>query len=157
MKRLLLALALVSACALPAAAPHAAEKATYSAGDPAENKAVRLVAMDFLQLVDNGDVESTWGVVGDYLRGTLTREEWVQGIVDARADRDPTSRELMGALFTTELDNNRKGHFFIVVYVTQYGGDWFQERVILTRQGTDWKVDGYWMFPSDAKGNVKQG
>jgi hypothetical protein len=157
MKRLLLAFALVSAYAHPAAAPQAAEKATYSAGDPAENKAVRLVAMDFLQRIDSGHVDSTWSVVGDYLRGTTTRDEWEQGIVDARAGRDPASRDLMGALFTPELDDNRKGHFFIVVYVTRYGGDWFQERVILTRQGTDWKVDGYWMLPSDAKGNVKQG
>ena len=30
------------------------------------------------------------------------------------------------------------------------------QRVILTRQGKDWKVDGYWMFPSDADGTIKK-
>lgn len=156
MKRLLLAFALFFACVLPAAAPLAAEKTTFTAGDPAENKAVRLVAMDFLGRIDTGRFDTAWSMAGDYLRGVLTREEWEQSIVDARAGRDPGSRGLLGALFTHELDN-REGHYFIVVYVTLFGGEWFQERVILSKQGDDWKVDGYWMFPSDAKGNVKEG
>jgi len=156
MKRLLLAFALVSASALPATAPQAADQATYDAGVTVENKAVRIVALDFLQRIDEDHVENTWPMLGDYLRATLTREEWEQGIVDARAGRALDSRDLRGALFTTKLDENRSGHFFIVVYVTRYGGDWYQERVILTRQGKDWKVDGYWMFPSDADGTIKK-
>jgi hypothetical protein len=152
MKRLLLALALVSGFALPVVAPQAAE-AKLEAGDPAENKAVRVVAMQFLQEIDNNRVGNTWPMVGNYLRGILTRAEWEKGIVDARASRDPASRDLIGAFFTRELDDSRDGHFFIVAYVSRFGANWYQERVILSLQGTQWKVEGYWMLPSDKDGN----
>jgi hypothetical protein len=151
MKRLLLALALVCGFVLPVCA-HSAEQATYDAGDPAENKAVRVVAMQFLQEIDGGRVGNTWPLVGDYLRAILTRAEWEQGIVDARAGRSPASRDLLGALFTRKLDDAREGHFFIVVYKTRYGSQWFQERVVLTLQDKQWKVDGYWILPADENG-----
>ena len=152
MKRLLLAFALVSGFTLSPAATRAAEPAKLGQGDPVENKAVRVVAMRFLSEIDGGRVGNTWALVGDYLRGVLTRAEWEKGIIDARAGRPPVDRDLLGALFTPELDGNRKGHFFIVVYKTRYGSQWYQERVILTLQGKEWKVDGYWMLPSDEKG-----
>ena len=151
MKRLLLAFALVYAIVLPVCAQGAGQ-ASYDAGDPAENRAVRVVAMQFLQEIDDGRVGNTWPMVGDYLRGILTRAEWEKGIVDARAERSPASRDLLGALFTRELDDARKGHFFIVVYKSRYGSQWFQERVVLTLQDKQWKVDGYWMLPADETG-----
>ena len=153
MKRLLLAFALLSGFALPTFAV-AAEQAQFDAGDPAENKAVRVVAMQFLTEIDEGRVGGTWPMVGDYLRGILTRSEWEKGIADARAGRAPAGRDLMGAVFTKTLEDQRDGHFFIVVYRTRYGSQWFQERVVLTRQGTQWKVDGYWMLPADESGQT---
>ena len=153
MKRLLLAFALLCGFALPLAAP-CAEPARLDPGDPGENKAVRVVAMQFLDEIDSGRVGDTWPMVGDYLRGILTRAEWEKGIVDARAGRDPKSRDLLAVLFTRELDESRTGHFFIVAYKSRYGDQWIQERVILTLQGSKWKVDGYWMLPADENGNA---
>ena len=157
MKRFALALALVFGFALPVHAPRA-EPARIDFGDPAENKAVRVVAMRFLDDIDSGHVGNTWAYVGDYLRGVLTRAEWEKGIVDARAGRNPSSRDLIGAIFTPTLDDTRKGHFFIVFYKSRYGEQWIQERVVITRQGGQWKVDGYWMLPADENGDqVKEG
>jgi hypothetical protein len=157
-KQLLLAFALVSGFTLSPVATRAAEPAKLTQGDPVENKAVRVVAMQFLAEIDGGHVGNTWALASDYLRGVLTRAEWEKGIVDARAGRAPVDRDLLGALFTPGLDGDRKGHFFIVVYKTRYGSQWYQERVILALQGKQWKVDGYWILPSDEKGaELKQG
>ena len=156
MKRLLLVIALGCGVFLPVAAPRA-EQVLSDPGDPAESKAARTFALGFLQQVDAGKVGATWSYAGDYLRGVLTRAEWEQGVVDARASVGALhSRDLLGAAFTPKIEGEAEGHFFVVFYVSRFGDAWFQEKVVVNLKGSAWKLEGYYITPSDAQGNAKK-
>ena len=156
MKRLLLVFALGLGVFLPPSAPRA-EQVLSDPGDPAENRAARTFALNFLQQVDAGAVGASWAYAGDYLRGVLTRAEWEKGVNDARASVGALrSRDLLGAVFTPKIEGEAEGHFFIVFYVSRYGDAWFQEKVVVNLKGKDWKVEGYYITPSDEHGTVKK-
>ena len=158
MKRVLLACVLASGIlALPMSTPRAAEPAKVDQGDPEENRGARLAAMEFLTDVDDGRVEDSWDYASEMMHGILTRAEWEKGVDDARASvGELQKRDLMGAVFSKQLQSMPVGHYYTVFYVSHFEAGWYQEKVVLSHNGGDWKLEGYWIVPSDDKGQPKK-
>ena len=65
------------------------------------------------------------------------------------------SRDLIGAVFSKQLQSTPVGRYYTVFYVSRFEAGWYQEKVILSHNG-DWKLEGYWIVPSDDKGQPKK-
>jgi hypothetical protein len=153
MRNAVLALALLLGAAIPGSLPHAADAADAEAGDPAEDKAARVAALQFLRLVDDGSYTQTWDYAGHYLRAVSTRDEWAQGLASARGHAgSPHSRDLLGTRFAPRLEDGKSGRYYTVFYVSRFGEKYWQEKVTLARQGNAWVVEGYYILPSDSSG-----
>jgi hypothetical protein len=158
MKRVLLACALASGMlALPVSTPRAADAAKVEQGDPEENRGARLAAMEFLSDVDEGNVGDSWEYASEMMHGILTRAEWEKGVDDARSSiGELQKRELIGAAFSERLQSMPVGHYYTVYYASRFEAGWYQEKVVLSHNGGEWKLEGYWITPSDEKGNPKK-
>jgi hypothetical protein len=155
MKRFWLALVL-GLVVFPATAPRA-EQAQSDPGDPAEIKEARLGAMEFLNDVDAGNVANTWSYASKMMHGILTRAEWEKGVNDARAGvGELQGRDLMGQVFDKQLQSAPVGRYYTVFFASRFKAGWYQEKVVLSHNGGDWRLEGYWITPSDENGHPKK-
>jgi len=153
MRLLLLAISILLGLALPATAPHAQD---YSdEGNPAENAAAQPAALAFLKMIDAGRYSDSYDLAGENMRGTFSRKEWAEMVSDGRKHVGAlASRELIGVRYTPTVTDGPPGNYYIAFYHARYGGKDWQERVVLLLKDKAYRVEGYYIVPSDDTGTV---
>ena len=153
MKQLLLALSLLLGVAAPLVAPRAQNLSDE--GNPAENQASRPAALAYLKVLDDGRYTASYDLAGENLRATFTRKEWSDMVGAARKSVGALeSRELVGVRHALTLDDGPPGNYYIAFYHTRYGGKDWQERVVMVLKGKAYRVEGYYIVPSDDTGTI---
>jgi hypothetical protein len=153
MKALFLAVSLLATAAMPAASPRAQDLGDE--GNPAENQAARPQALAFLKVLDAGRYADSYNLAGETLRGAFTKKEWVEMVSGARKSVGALeSRDLIGVRYTPTITDGPPGTYYLAFYHTRYGGKDWQERVVLTLKQSVFKVEGYYIVPSDDTGMI---
>lgn len=104
-------------------------------------------ARQWLALVDTGQWTRTWEAAGTLFKSRASQSQWTSKVQPLRQAFGPVeSRTLMSATKTTSLPGVPDGEYAIVRFHTVFAHKKDAvETVILARQGTDWKVDGYFI------------
>lgn len=123
----------------PAPAASTAQAVAETAGSRA--------ARSWVALLDAGRWPESWRSAGAAFRSRIGSEQWSSTILTVRAPLgQAASRRLMSVTATTTLPNEPAGQYEIVQFQTDFAGKpGSVETVVLTREGSTWKVNGYFI------------
>ncbi|MFO1415127.1 MAG: DUF4019 domain-containing protein [Burkholderiales bacterium] len=135
-----LALAALSACALAAAVPAAAQ-------DPNQSLA-KAAALDWLALAGKHDAEGTWTTAAARFRGQITAEKWAVTLKQVQ-DRfgDVEDRTFIGARAVEPKQDDPQGTFLVLVFRTDFTKRKQGMETLTVEREADgkWRVVGYLM------------
>ena len=121
------------------------------APDTAAAIAAAAAAADtWLQLLDGGDVASSWDSASSRLRGAITKAQWESALLSARGPFEPFGeRHLLQSQYATEIPNAPPGQYVILQYQTVAGGNRRVVETVVPSVDTDgrWRVGGYFIRP----------
>nr|NUR38438.1 DUF4019 domain-containing protein [Sphingomonas sp.] len=121
---------------VPASAPVLAQQAS-------EVKAAREWAL----LVDRGRWEESWAAAGTLFKSQISQANWASTIKMVRQPLGPaSSRTVQSATRTTTLPGAPAGDYEIIQFQTNFANRLGAvETIVLAREGSGWKVDGYFI------------
>lgn len=105
------------------------------------------VALDFLQLLDDGKYAESWQSAAVLMQGKVTEKEWVEKLTKARdLSGALAQRERKSASYSTEAKDSPDGEYIMLTYTSSFkkAAD-VSEYVTVMLEGSRWKVAGYFM------------
>lgn len=146
--RLFLCGLLLAALILPACGP--------SAENAAKEHEATEAALRWLALLDEQAYAASWDDAGKVFQAQLTAEGWAQtmqavmaevGAVSANLDLE--DRQLVTARYTATLPEAPPGEYVLVQFATDADRFEVLETVTMHLEAGAWKVQGYYIVPSD--------
>lgn len=118
-----------------------------SASSPASDRAGARAAEDWAKLLDRQAWGESWKTSGGVFRSQLTEAGWTATIQPLRQQLGPVaSRSLKIVSSANSLPGVPDGEYKIVQFETVFANKPVAvETVVLAREGTAWKVDGYFI------------
>ncbi|MCJ2186046.1 helix-turn-helix domain-containing protein [Novosphingobium beihaiensis] len=148
MSLIIAAAVLSSTLAGSAATPTAAQPtpAAVSLDDSADAAAVQS-ARDWVRLLDQQHWNDAWQQAGTVFRSKIAAKQWDTVIQTVRGPLGATSRRTVQSVMKTQaLPNAPKGEYQIIKFQTDFAKKTGAiETVVLFKEGSDWKVDGYFI------------
>lgn len=107
-------------------------------------------ARAWLAFADKGDWQQTWATAATMFRSRVTGPEWAAMAGPVRQPLGKVlSRSLLHAQLTAELPGAPAGDYAVLQFATTFGVDTKAvETLTLVREGSDWKVAGYFVKPA---------
>lgn len=119
---------------------------------PAEQQVAAEVATRFLDLIDGGQVGSTWDMTGSHIRRLTSRPIWAATLSGIRANVGAIqSRSFVEASFTRAPAASPPGHYYIVRFDSRFERMAVEEKVVLNLEQDRWRVEGYSVMPRKRK------
>jgi hypothetical protein len=137
-----LSIASVQGCALHRSATKSlAEKRV-------REKEARAAAAEWLALIDAADYATAYAREPDRLRAATTEEQFIRSMESRRAPFGKMfSRTFIGAAFTRKLTGAPDGRYESILFRTSFAHKTVAaERVILSFEGTGWRVVDYRVY-----------
>lgn len=120
-----------------------AARAQSGALPEAQRRAVQEAAQEWLERIDENDVEDAWEDAAPLFREQTDRAAWTQQAT-LRADSlgTPSDRAPVSA---TRRDSVRQaaGPFVVLTYRATFAAGPFEELVLMARHDEEWRVAGY--------------
>jgi hypothetical protein len=107
--------------------------------------AARTAADEWLKIEDAETYDKSWDAASDYFRSQVPEKGWVRRMEMTRKALDPVLvRDLKASEWNTEMPNLPKGEYVAFVYETTFANGHPQlESVVMTHEGSGWKMVGY--------------
>jgi len=104
-------------------------------------------ALAWVALLDQGQWDESWRTAGALFRAQLTPGAWATSVRSVREQVGPlVSRVQKSATRTTTLPGAPEGEYEVIQYQTRFGDKPDAiETVVLVREGSTWKVVGYFI------------
>jgi len=118
--------------------PHAAAK-----------DAAQTAAQEWLEHLEDPDVEDSWDEAASPFRERTDRESWARDVTRlADSLGSPTARTLASARHRDSLRTAAaQGPFVELTYRSRFADGRYEERLLLARDEEDWRVAGYQVRP----------
>jgi DNA-binding CsgD family transcriptional regulator len=154
----MLIMSLVIAAAVISLVLHGGDKAPplaptkIAAATPASSESAAS-ARAWLALIDGQQWKDSWGTAASAFKSHISAEDWATKAQSVVTTLGPaSSRVLQKVLQTTTLPGAPDGQYEILYFTTHFAkmGDGI-ETVTLAHEGSDWKVDGYFISPAPPK------
>jgi hypothetical protein len=115
--------------------------------DKTTTAAATAAALEFLQLVDAGQVEDSWLITAAYLRENVALVNWKEKLAKMRADSGPlVKRELTDVSFTAPIKALPDTLAIMLTFDTNFQQQDTGEIVTLLQDTTKgWQVAGYFI------------
>jgi membrane-bound lytic murein transglycosylase len=105
------------------------------------------VAMDFLQLVDEGKYAESWQTAAKLMQEKVTQEEWVEKLTKARARSGAlVNRTAQHTSYSTTAKDSPDGEYIMLTFESRYQhAESVDEYVTVMLEGEGWRVAGYFI------------
>jgi hypothetical protein len=108
-----------------------------------------IAAMNFLELVDQGDYEQSWQVAADYLKQQVPLEQWKEKIIAVRtaAGKNISRKEKSNFYTKEQREGLPAGEYIVYVFASKFENAADVTETITVMLGTDdiWRVAGYFI------------
>ena len=113
----------------------------------AELSATPAAVQSFLTLVDSGKYSEAWPMVSKHVQALSGPTVWAVGMRGLRTAAGPLKSRNAIAAGPVPADNKMPagGRYFAVFYDASFANIETEEKVILSLEGGDWKVVGYFL------------
>ncbi|MBN1673338.1 MAG: DUF4019 domain-containing protein [Kiritimatiellae bacterium] len=118
------------------------------AGNAVKEQQALRAAEAWLAGVDKGDYAAGWKQAAGYLRGAVTRKQFVQALEAARKPLGKTlSRKVESATYMTSLPGAPDGEYVVIVFKTSFANKKAGIETITPMLDKDgrWRVSGYYI------------
>ena len=117
---------------------------------PAENKitASTASAIEFLQMVDAGQLENSWHISADYLQKTVLLADWQKKLSKMRTNLGPiVTRDRSGASFTAPAEDLPDAEVIMLTFDAEFKNqeDAVESVTLLLTADSGWQVVGYFI------------
>jgi hypothetical protein len=121
--------------------------ALATAGEPASQQPDMAAANSWVQLVDKQRWDDSWTAAGTLFKTQMPQTRWASTIASVRAPLGPVSSRVVQAVTTAKsLPGAPDGDYEVVQFQTSFANKAAAiETVVLSREATGWKVDGYFI------------
>lgn len=105
-------------------------------------------ALEFLQLVDAGQIDNSWDISADYLRETVPLAEWTQKMAGIRAKYGPiVAREPTAASISAPVADLPDSEIIILTYASNFERQQGVTETVSLLLTTDkgWQIVGYFI------------
>ena len=106
----------------------------------------------YLRAMDGGNYASLWKSTSPLARNGLTESSWTTTVANMRKlfglYKERTEE---GYGFSSQMSNGEKGVFYAIVFKTQFSLLTAEEKIILSHEGGEWKIAGYFLKTYGAK------
>ncbi len=104
-------------------------------------------ALAWLDLVDSGRFQESWDAASALFRRQLAADDWGRLVAGVRVPLGALqSRRLQGSTAAVTLPGAPDGDYMILQFASSFDNkERAQERVTLMREGTEWRVAGYYI------------
>ncbi len=110
--------------------------------------AARIAAEEFLQMVDDGQLDNSWQVSADYLQQKVKLPEWIDKLTKIKADYGPLqTRELSDAAIAAPVEELPNREMLLLTYAANFEKQAERKELVtmlLDPQG-GWQVVGYFI------------
>lgn len=138
---------LLAACTVSFSPNNGSDLPDSTEGTPQEQAEAAVAARRFLEMIDLGDYEGTWGESGPALRAMSSEFAWKNTLKLTRAAFSaPPRREIEGFGFSTKIDHNVPvGEYVLVQFRNVSGKLTTTEKVVMQKDQSRWKIVGYFV------------
>lgn len=121
--------------------------ALASGAEPAGQQPDIAAAKHWVQLVDNSRWDYSWAAAGTLFKSQMPQPRWASTIAPVRAPLGTvTSRVVKAVTPAKSLPGAPDGDYEVVLFRTSFANKAAAtETVVLSREATGWKVDGYFI------------
>ena len=104
-------------------------------------------ALQWVALVDEARWNDSWEVAGSLFQSNLSKERWASTVEPVREPLGGViSRQLKATTKTSSLPGAPEGEYEIIQFDTGFANKKYAvETVVLAREASGWKVDGYFV------------
>ena len=117
-----------------------------SASSDQVSAAAERAAMEWVALLDREQWDKSWETAGTLFKSKITAADWASTV---RSVRHPlggvSSRKLQGAEAASKLPGAPDGEYEILQFDTSFANKEAIETVVLAREASGWRVDGYFI------------
>jgi len=102
----------------------------------------------WLKLVDDGKYAESWDEASTFLKGKVTKEEWILTISNLKPSFGKTNtREIQSAQYSTELPGAPDGEYVVFQYKTNFKlkNNSIETIVPMIDSDGKWRVSGYFV------------
>ena len=102
----------------------------------------------WLKLVDDGKYAESWDEASTFLKGKVTKEEWILTISNLKPSFGKTNtREIQSAQYSTELPGAPDGEYVVFQYKTNFElkNNSIETIVPMIDSDSKWRVSGYFI------------
>ena len=121
---------------------------TFSQDVVSKSKEALSSIEEWLQVVDEGNYDSSWVLTSDLFKNALSKEDWNKTLLAVRKPLGKVlSRELISKSYHTELPGAPDGEYYVVQYKTSFENKKNSVETITPKLVTNgkWKVSGYFI------------
>ncbi len=118
------------------------------AGDPVKEKAATEAAEQWLKLIDDGDYNNGWKEASEYLRNTVTVEQFAKTILPIRAPLGKViSRKMKIRKYATSIPSGPDGEYVTIQFETTFENKKSAIETITPMLEKDgkWRTSGYYV------------
>jgi len=108
----------------------------------------KVIVENWLKLVDNGKYAESWDEASTFLKGKVTKEEWILTISNLKPSFGKTNtREIQSAQYSTELPGAPDGEYVVFQYKTNFKlkNNSIETIVPMIDSDGKWRVSGYFV------------
>ncbi len=105
-------------------------------------------ALEWLELVDDGDYGDSWDEAAEFFRGAVEKDQWERQLEGVRAPLgDVESREVMSATRRTSLPGAPDGEYVVIQYRTEFENKSSAVETVTPMRDADgeFRVSGYFI------------
>jgi hypothetical protein len=143
----LLPLAVLCACTVSVNTGKPASPVVLKRGDPAEEKAALAAARQFVQQIDDAQLDAVWERAGAAWKSAIAKPVWKASLGGLRATMGRAKvREFAGGGFSPSAGGDAPpGHYCFIFFHTQFETATAEEKVVLNLEDGQWRLVGYWL------------
>ncbi len=126
---------------------------SFAADDPAVNEKTALAAAEgWLKLIDGGKFDTSWQEAAGFMKGKVTRQQWVQMM---EMNRKPlgaaSSRTKASTWFKTTIPGAPEGEYYIFQFESVLSDKKTYMETVTPMKEKDgkWRITGYFIKPKD--------
>ncbi|HVK53433.1 MAG TPA: DUF4019 domain-containing protein [Burkholderiales bacterium] len=112
----------------------------------------RYAAYNYLKSMDNGEYGSLWKRTSPKAQEGLNEGTWKRTLSGMRQIYGTyQGRVEKGAGVSGQLVSSEKGVFYGAIFQSRFSSQAAEEKIILSLEGNEWKLAGYYIKPDSAK------
>lgn len=109
----------------------------------AERRAAQEAAQEWLERIDENDVEDAWEDAAPLFRAQTDREVWTQQAARRADSLDTPSERTLATATRRDSVRQAAGPFVVLTYRATFAAGPFEELLLMARHDEEWRVAGY--------------